>query len=116
MRQIGTLPNENNASRFAAYLITQGIAAHSEQDGDEWAVWVRDEDDMGKARDSFETFRRDPDDPRYKGVEQKAESIRMQEYRQRVEATKNVVEMRGRWKRPGATQRGRHIRLCSCSC
>ena len=46
MRQIGTLPNENNASRFAAYLITQGIAAHSEQDGEEWAVWVRDEDDM----------------------------------------------------------------------
>ncbi len=106
MRQVGTLPNENNASRFAAYLVTQGIAAHSESDGDEWAIWVRDEDDIEKARDSFDTFRRDPDDSRYKGVEQQAESIRMQEYRQRVEATKNVVEMRGRWKRPGATRRG----------
>jgi GlpG protein len=106
MRQVGTLPNENNASRFAAYLVTQGIAAHSEQDGDEWAIWVRDEDEIDKARDSFDTFRRDPDDSRYKGVEQQAESIRMQDYRRRVEATKNVVEMRGRWKRPGAKPRG----------
>jgi GlpG protein len=106
MRQVGTIPNENNASRFAAYLVTQGIAAHSEQDGDEWAIWVRDEDDMDKARDCFDTFRRDPDDSRYKGVEQQAESIRMEDYRRRVEATKNVVEMRGRWKRPGATGRG----------
>ncbi len=106
MRQVGTLPNENNASRFAAYLVTQGIAAHSEQEGDEWAIWVRDEDDIQQARESFEAFRRDPSDPRYKGVEQKAESIRMQHYRERVEASKNYVEMRGRWKGAGATQRG----------
>ncbi len=105
MRQVGTLVNENDASRFAAYLVTQGIIAHAEQDRDEWAIWVRDENDIPQALTLFESFRRDPADSRYAGAEQRAESIRQQDYRRRIEAKKNVVEMRGRWKQPG-TRRG----------
>ena len=46
MRQVGSLSSEADAHRFAAYLVTQGVEAHAEEDGDAWAIWVRDENDM----------------------------------------------------------------------
>ena len=62
MRQVGSLPDQREAERFAAYLVTQGIDAHAEQDTHEWAVWVRDEDRIEQARQSLEHFRVDPED------------------------------------------------------
>ena len=49
MRQVGSLPDQRDAERFAAYLVTQGIEAHAEQDSRDWAVWVRDEDQLDQA-------------------------------------------------------------------
>ncbi len=100
MRQVGSLPNQREAERFSAYLVTQGIDAHAEQDTHEWAVWVRDEDRIEQARQSLEHFRVDPEDNRYRGVERDAEVIRRGELQRRMSAQKNVVEMRGRWLQP----------------
>ena len=102
MRQIGTLAKEPDAQRLAAYLVTQGVEAHAEPDGEGWVIWVRNENDIESARESFEKFRVDPNDPCYRGAERAADSILREKERRRT--ADNVVEMRGRW-RQGATRR-----------
>lgn len=98
MRRIGSMPQERDARRFAAYLVTLGIDSHAEEDDDSWAIWVRDENRLNEARAALDEFRNEPQAPRYEGVEQKAESIRREAAQQRQEAQKNVIEMRGQWK------------------
>jgi GlpG protein len=97
MRQLGKLPNESDAQRLAAWLVTQRIDAHAEPDGDGWAVWVREEDHLAEARTAFENFKANPQDQRYRGVETTAERIRREEQRDRQKARGNVVEMRSLW-------------------
>ena len=100
MRQVGSLPDQRDAERFAAYLVTQGIDAHAEQDTNSWVIWVRDENRIEQARESLDHFKIDPDDQRYRGVERDAEVMRREELQRRMVAQKNVVEMRGRWHQP----------------
>jgi GlpG protein len=102
MRQIGTLPKEPDAHRLAAYLVTQGVEAHAESDGEGWAIWVRDENDVESAKELFEQFRVDPSDPRYRGAERTAESIQREKEKERRRAAENVVEIRGRWRQGAA--------------
>lgn len=97
MRQLGTLPSESDAHRLAAWLVTQRIDAHAEEDREGWKVWVRDEDHLPQARAALEHFRANPQDERYQGAESTAERIRREEERERQKARSNVVEMRGRW-------------------
>lgn len=102
MRQVGTLENESDAHRFAAYLVTQGVIAHSEHEPEGWVVWVRDENQLNDARQALEHFRVAPDDPRYVDVKRTAESILREKQKRREQMGKNVVEMRGRWGRGAA--------------
>jgi GlpG protein len=97
MRQLGTLTNQSDAQRLAAWLVTQRIDAHAEEDRDGWKVWVRDEDHLPEARAALDHFRAHPEDERYRGAESTAERIRREEEQLRQKARGNVVEMRGRW-------------------
>lgn len=102
MRQVGSLPEQRDAERFAAYLVTQGIDALTEQDTEQWAIWVRDEDQLSPAREALSEFNLDPQHARYRGVERDAEAIRREDVQKRSAAQKNVVEMRNHWRQPGA--------------
>ena len=97
MRQVGTLPSQNEAQRFAAWLVTQRIEVHDEEESGAWVVWVREEDQLPQARDALAHFREHPEDPKYRGAEQAAEMARREEELKRRQAQGNVVEMRGRW-------------------
>jgi len=97
MRQVGSLSKEADARRFTAYLVTQGIAAHSEAEREGIAIWVRDENHLDKAREEFEQFRRAPDDRRYAGAQREADAIQREAVRKRELARKNIIEMRGKW-------------------
>jgi GlpG protein len=97
MRQLGTLKTESDARRLAAWLVTERIDAHAEEDGSAWAVWVRDEDHLDEARQAFAHFQANPDDPRYDGVERKAERVLRDEQELRKKQLGNVVQMRGKW-------------------
>ncbi len=97
MRQLAILQSETTARKLAAYLVTERIASHVESDKAGHILWVRDEDQLAKAKDILVHFQQSPSDPRYQGVEQSAESIRREEDRRRREKTSKVVEMRGRW-------------------
>jgi GlpG protein len=97
MRQLGKLPTESDARRLAAWLVTQRIDAHSEEEGSVWAVWVRDEDHLDEARAALAHFLANPDDPRYDGVERKAERVLREEQEHRKKQQGNIVQMRGKW-------------------
>jgi len=101
MRQIGVLPNQIQAERFIAFLTTQGVSAQAEPEEDSWAIWVRDEDHLEQAKDALVRFRSNPDDPRYASALREARAILDAEQRRREEASKNVIEMRRQWRRPG---------------
>ena len=105
MRQIGSLSKQTDAERIAAYLVTEGITAHAEAEGDEWTIWVRDENRLDDARNAFQDFKHNPEDGRYKNVEREAAELRREEASQRDAARKNVVEMRGKWGKGGSAKR-----------
>lgn len=104
MRQIGTLPNQEQANRFADYLVTQGMNARAEEDGDGWAIWVIDEEHVMQAAAELEDFQANPQDQRYAQVGNKAAEIRRAETERRRQANERIIEMRGRWSR-GLTRR-----------
>jgi GlpG protein len=97
MRQVGTLSSQSEAQRFAAWLVTQQIAAHAEQENGGWVVWVRDEDRLPQAREALAHFREHPGDAKYQDAERTAEAARREEEAKRRQAQGNVVQMRGRW-------------------
>jgi len=105
MRQIGTLERKEDANRFAAYLVTEGIVAHAEDESDGWAIWVRDEDQLEEAKSAITEFKLDPTAAKYQGAEQQAQNIFREEEKKRDQVRKNVVHMRGKWKTGGASQR-----------
>lgn len=97
LRQLTVLESEPAARKLAAYLVTERIAAHVESDKTGHIIWVRDEDQIRKAKEILAHFSESPADPRYQAAEKSAESIRRDEERRRREQRSNVVEMRGRW-------------------
>lgn len=97
MRQVATFTEQPLAERFLAFLVTQGVAAQVEPEGGGWAVWVRDEDLVERARQAWEEFVGNPTDERYQDVVREAQLIAHQEVRRRAAAQKNLIEMRGRW-------------------
>lgn len=100
MRQIGLLPTQEEATRFADYLLTQGVEVKAEADASGWVIWVRDENHLERARDELEQFTEDPSDPRYQKAERAASAIRREENQRREQYRRNTHEMRDRWNRP----------------
>jgi GlpG protein len=115
MRQIGSLTNQRDAQRLAAFLITQGIDAHTEQDTGEWAIWVRDENRLEEAKEHLAQFRFDPQDSRYRSAEREAEAIRRQEAERRAAARKNLIEIGRRWQQPMARRAPLTVTLIALS-
>jgi GlpG protein len=97
MRQAGTLSNRDEAQRFADYLLTQGISARVEPDADRFAVWVRDEDQLARAKEELAAFVASPNAERFRNAESVAEQVRKQQLRDERQRRKNFVELRDRW-------------------
>ena len=66
MRQVGTLPNQQQAQRFADFLTTLELDSRAEADGDEWLIWVLDEERVAEAQEEYRDFLSDPEDARYR--------------------------------------------------
>lgn len=71
MRQIGTLSNENQASRFSNYLKSIGIGSSFDGSFDatngymSYHIWVQDEDRLQEATHIFEEFQKNPSHPKF---------------------------------------------------
>ncbi len=104
MRHIGTLPNENAARVFTAFLLTQDITASSEQDAEEWIIWVHDENNVARGREALENFRQDPNGEIYLQAETAAEQIVRKRLETEKQNQKNVRDLRGQWNRQSGSQ------------
>jgi GlpG protein len=110
MRQLATLPAEDQARAFADYLLTLRIETRLDPEPGGWAVWVCDEDRVAQARAELEQFTRNPTDPRYTRAGRQAEALRRQEDQAERAYARRHVEMRDRfndqaslWRRPWTT-------------
>lgn len=102
MRQLTTLKDEAAAQRFAAWLVTQKIEAHAEQEKEGWAIWVREEDQLAAAKEQLAQYQADPEHARYKTAVQQAAAMEREEQQKRERAQKNTIEMSRNWGGPGA--------------
>lgn len=100
MRQAGTISSKQDAERFADYLLTLGISTKIEPAADQWAVWIRDENQIARSREELEQFQRDPADDRYRAAEQAARAARRDAAAKERQAKKNYVDMRRQFESP----------------
>ncbi|QDU98172.1 Rhomboid protease GlpG [Lignipirellula cremea] len=87
------------AERFAAYLLTQGVDSIAELEGDAWGIWIRDENQVHRAKEELAKFRDAPDSPQYVEAQTKASRLLREDEERRKRAKKNVVNMNSRWRR-----------------
>lgn len=97
MRQIGTLPSETEARTFADYMLTQSIRTNVEPDGDAWAVWVMEEDQVPKSKEELAAFGKDPLSEKYVQAKSKADDLRDKEIKKNREVKKKIVRATETW-------------------
>ena len=67
MRKVGSIPESRQAECFADYLLTAGISTRIEPEGDEFAVWIRDEQQVAEGRRELDAFLSNPEEERELG-------------------------------------------------
>lgn len=100
MRQAGTLADQTDAQRLAEYLLTVGIATRVLREGDGWSLWVRDEEQIARAKSELAAFEANPADPKYAAAAPLARSIAKVETAREQRARRNMVDMRDHWRHP----------------
>lgn len=100
MRQAGTIASQPDAQRFADYLLSIGITSKVEPSGDQFAIWVHDENEMQRSRQELAEFQADPNDARYKAAAQTAKQVRREVAKKTRHAQRNYVDMRNEWAKP----------------
>jgi GlpG protein len=95
MRIIGYLEGEAQARTFSDYLLVQGIEndVEAEKDGT-WAVWIRAEDELDRAKAELEAFRASPSDPKFKSTARVAVDVKEQKRREQAEYEKRLKQRR----------------------
>lgn len=106
MRSIGTLPDEQQAKRFADYLFYKGIENQVERDGSSWLIWVADDGQMDAAAQLLEKFLNEPDaadikksagsTEQHQAAEEKADQQWRKRYRDRKQVFPNTSGYRTR--------------------
>ncbi|MDA0659598.1 MAG: rhomboid family intramembrane serine protease [Planctomycetota bacterium] len=100
MRLIGSLNTAEHARRLSDFLLTQGIAGKIEADGEEWVVWIKDEDHVEQAKTALFEFLSDPDHARYLDARGPAETLRKEAQQRVLRSRENLIEVRRKWQRP----------------
>ena len=100
MRKIGTLETERQAQSLADYLLTQGVDINVESSGDQWAIWVLDEDQVESSKAELAAFVENPTEEKYINAHQQAEKIRDERIKKAREDVKRQVDVRATWNQP----------------
>ncbi len=100
MRKIGTLPSEQQAKLFEDFLLTEEIGANIDTSGDEWSIWILDEDQVEQAKQELAAFTDDPGAEKYQAATRQAEAIRDERIAQARAAVKRQVKVRDTWNQP----------------
>jgi len=100
MRLVGNISNANHADRFADYLLTLEITARVDAEGNAFAIWIRDEQSIDRARELFTEFQSAPDADRYIQAATDARTIRREEEQRQREIKKKSIDVRQQWAQP----------------
>jgi GlpG protein len=65
MRLIGHFTSDKDARTFGDFLYVQGIETEFEHEDGRYQVWVKSDDDLGRASKLMEEFRANPTDPKF---------------------------------------------------
>ncbi|MCP5506440.1 MAG: rhomboid family intramembrane serine protease [Chlamydiales bacterium] len=65
MRLIGSLKGEKEAFQFVSFLQKEEIHASCDPHGEEFQIWIENEDHIEKATHWLEEFQKNPQDPRF---------------------------------------------------
>ena len=80
MRMIGEIQDEAAARTFGDFLYAQGIGNELERSpSGGWTVWVKSDDDLGRAVEFLRAFARNPSDPLFLGAALDAANLRRRE-------------------------------------
>lgn len=79
MREIGNLPDQDQANNFVDYLMSRGIASQIRTNDSQLSIWIRNEDDLPAAREAIAEFRADPTDEMFTSGAKAIQRIRLQE-------------------------------------
>ncbi len=102
MRQAGTIDNEQQATRFADYLLARGISSKVLQESDGWGIWIQDESKVDGAKQELGNFLENPDDSRFSKASGVAREIRRREEKENKRARRNLIDAREVLSRPVA--------------
>ena len=100
MRQVGTLATQQDAERFADYLVTLGIPSRVDPAPNGFGVWVIEENDVARAKQTLSEFQANPTDPRYAAAHATAEELRQRQAAERRKAQRKIVDLSQRWNGP----------------
>jgi len=100
MRQVGILATQQDAERFADYLVTLGIASRVDPAPNGFSVWAIEENDLPRAKQTLSEFQANPTDPRYAAAHATAEELRQRQAAQRRKAQRKIVDLSQRWNGP----------------
>jgi GlpG protein len=105
MRQLTKLPSADTAQTLSDYLLTLHIDTKLEQQPEGWIVWVRDEDQLERARQELDEFTRHPNDARYTAAPRTAEALRRQQQHEETAYHRRQNRFNRRMSGPIASQR-----------
>ena len=100
MRQVGTLATQQDAERFADYLVTLGVPSRVDPAPNGFSVWAIEENDVARAKQTLSEFQANPADPRYAAAHATAEELRQRQAAERRKAQRKIVDLSQRWNGP----------------
>ena len=100
MRQVGTLPKTIDPQIFGDYLESIGIGHRLVPSQESTAVWILNDDHVGKAKSELSEYLNHPNNPRYLIAKITAEELRRENDRIERQYTRNVRRASAPWNRP----------------
>lgn len=100
MRELATLTNLQDARVLVDYLLTQQIPAVVREEAGKPEVWVRNEDDLEKAKAIWTEFQGAPGDARYRAASKPAQELRKLKEKQDKEYAAKYVDAGDFWDNP----------------
>jgi GlpG protein len=94
MRRIGTIADKARARQFADHLFGLGIENEVEPDGEAFAVWVHDEDQLAQAAEELAAFEANPADPRFADTARQGRDAWRDAEQQARDARARTIDMR----------------------
>jgi GlpG protein len=95
MRPIGRLQDENQAKRVGDFLYAKGIENQVDPDlHGTWEIWVLDDVNVETAKQAFDEFTQNPDDPRFAETSRAAARKRKQDEQTQVGKRTRMIDGR----------------------